>query len=54
MPYSGFHMKFMRQVVTGEKKLLKAASVGSVSVPRFREFSIEKLYGVVKQNKEIV
>lgn len=41
-------MKFMRQLLKGDKKLLKSSEVGNVSVPRFKEFSVAKLYDVVK------
>ena len=48
MPLQTFTMKFMRQVLKGDKKLLKSSEVGNISVPRFREISVANLYDVVK------
>ncbi len=48
MPLQSFTMKFMRQVLKGDKKLIKSCDVGYVSVPRYREFSVAQLYEIVK------
>lgn len=47
MSYSSFNMQFMRQVIAGENKILKAKLVCSITVPKFKEFTVQDLYKIV-------
>lgn len=48
--YKKTTMRFLRDVLSGKKDLLKAANTMPFNVPKFPELSVEKVFNAVKDN----
>lgn len=44
---------FLKQVLVGEKQLLKMAKVKPVNVPNYDELSVKRLYPLLKEDPEL-
>ena len=43
---------FLKQVIQGEKHLLKKAEVKHVDIPHYEELSVKNIYPMMKDNKQ--
>jgi len=55
MKYNTFKMSFVRKYLKGEKHLLTKAELKECKdMPRFDELSVDKVYDLVKEDKEVL
>jgi len=50
--YKDFDLGFLKQIISGEKKLVKRSDLMSVVVPAFKEFTVDKLYEMMKDDEK--
>ena len=53
-PEKQINKDFMRQVLTGEKKLLKKNKVDYIHVPAYEELSVKNMWPDLKTDKEFM
>jgi len=48
------HRDFLKQVLAGKKKLLPLKDVKKVSVPKYEELAVEKIFAIVNRDPDVM
>jgi hypothetical protein len=46
-------MSFLRQILKGEKKILKQSQINHIPIPRYKEISVKRLFDFAMQDEEV-
>ena len=53
-PHFMMHRDFMKQVLAGRKKLLPLKNVKRVTVPKYEELAVEKIFAIVNRDPDVM